>query len=342
MTEYAPGPQNVFISAFDKKAAADLLQEYSRDPKTYPFAAYGQIKHVDQRAGHYVKISVEDAIRVINEQDFDWPDGNDRPVGQPRKHEFVEYVCKRAADGFRLGDLTIQQAVFNVLASNARGTQTKMALLREVKAASVLETTGNWSGMTDTAANEGGGKWDVSGAADQFIQKTVNSVQKKILKATGGVVHPGDLMVMFNPDTAHIIAESAEIKQYIINNESAMKAWQGTELFQTWGIPPFLWGTRVLVNTAVKDTAQEGETSAKSYAIGDNAVFLHREGPVFNSANADVPTLSTITMFSHEEMTVETEHEKWHRRTLGSVVDDYVMKITSPISGYLVTDVSAN
>jgi hypothetical protein len=46
-------------------------------------------------------------------------------------------------------------------------------------------------------------------------------------------------------------------------------------------------------------------------------------------------------LFMHEEMTIETKVEIDNRRTIGRCVEDFDAQVVSPISGYLLTEVTA-
>lgn len=347
MTYIHPGAANVFIPTYGGGANAGATEqmrvEFSRNPASFKLNRYVSLRTVEDRIGYFVRLNAEDAINIPSVDNFDWPDGNDAPVGNTRKHEFVPYYCRRQADSFRLGQIAVDQAQWDIVAAHARGVTTKMMTLRTLRTLTALTTTANWpTANTGTATAVGGGKWDVSGAGDKFVQKTVQAVIEKVAKATGGVVGAKDLVLVIDPTAAHKISQSAEILQYIVNQEYAILAWQGNTVWDTYGLPPYLWGVEIVVEDAVRFSSREGKatsTTDPAYMCGTNAIFLARPGSLDSEINnaPDAPTLSTASIFMYEDMTVETFPDPENRRTTGRVTDDVAVALTAPQSGFLVT-----
>lgn len=341
MAEVYPGAYNVFTPAFARGAASDqLMVEYSRNPSKFTVNKYTQLRPVENVADYYARMNTEYATRVVSTADHVWPETNDRPRGKSRPHQFILYRTQRYAEGFTVGRLTKQMAPWDIIASHARGASTLMMTLRTINAVTELTTAGNWDGNTDTASNVGGGKWDVSSGTNKYVQKTVQAVIENVAFQTGGAVGADDLMVVISPNVAHQIAQSPEILQYIINHDAAIAAWQGTDIFNTYGLPPNLWGVQVVIEDAVRTTTRAGLTATTGYIMGNFAAFVARPGDLVGVENApEAPTLSTLSCFIQEDMTVETKDDDWQRRIEGSVVDNYVYELTAPNAGYLVSAV---
>lgn len=336
-----PGANNTYTPAFGNGAASDQLQvEYSRNPSSFALNRYARIVPVTKQAGLFAQISTEDAVRVTDTDKYIWPDGTPRPRGETRRHEFSEYACKRYSYGFTMGELAAEQADFDVIASHARGAATKAMTARSAIAGDLIDNTSN-ALSNDTAGNVGGGKWDVAGGSNaNYIKATIQSVCQTILKQTGGVVRPSDLVLVINPDVAVQAAASDEITDLINGSPAAYDMLQGSATFQMWGLPPVLYGVEVVVEDAVRVATQEGETTAYSYVIDDDAIFLARPNTLVSPVNSNTaPTMATLSIFAYEDMTVETKTDDWDRFVAGSVVDNYDIKLTNTLSGYLVTDV---
>lgn len=344
MAEVHPGATNVFTPAFAQGAASDqLVVEFSRRPDSFANNRYASLMPVSLSSGYYMRVNTDDAIRVVNPQDHVWPEGGDRPRGKTRKHEFVKYTTERYAEGFTVGSKTADQATFDIIASHARGAATTCMTLRSYNSATVLATAGNWGTSTSALTSVAGvtNKWNAAGGSNEdSIQIAIQYVTQQIHLATGGVVRPEDLVMVISPTGAQKIAQSDEIKAYVVNNESSVPYWMGTAMFQTWGLPPSVYGVEIVIEDAVRSTAREGATQARSYVIDDDAAFVCRPGSqVLPSNSAEAFNLSTLTGFFYEEMSVEMKEDEWQRRNEGSVVDDYEYQITNTASGFLLTDV---
>lgn len=347
-----PGPTSVYIPSLgDQQAASEvLLNEFSRNPSSFSINQYVQIRPVQAVSGFFARINTEDAVRVPQIQEFVWPENSDRPSGTSRRHEFVPYECERFAHNFTVGSLTASQAPWDIIASHARGDATQFMTRRTMQVYDLLGTAGNWDGNTGTTATLDTGDWTGSSASDGFIQKTVQSVTRSIHQQTGGVIKPRNVTMILSPELANAISETPEVLSYIKNYDAALRllTGAGAEFFEQWSLPPRLFGVNVLVEDAVVERAREGETSNLGYVMGDEEVFfVSREGDLEGTENApQAPTYSTVSMFAQEDMTVEMntslEEAQWNRRLRGSIVDNIDFKLTSPASGFYISDVTAS
>lgn len=338
MAESHPGATNTYVSSFAKGAASDQLQvEYSRNPESFIFNQIATIVPVDRQAGKYLKVNTEDAIRVVDEDDYLWADNQDRPAGETRRFQFLDYACDRRSVPFTLGDISVSDADFNILAVHARGAATKAMTIRSKLASDKL-----LAGLSSaTAAATGGVKWDVAGGSNvNAIQLSIQSVCETISKATGGVVGPKDIQLMVSPTGAHQMAASDEIQGLITGSPAAYGFLTNDETFNTYGLPSRLYGVNVVVEDAVRATVREGITEVNGYLIDDDAVFVSRPGGLVGAPNSNgAPSMSTLTAFMYEDMTVETEHDTWNRKTKGAVSENYDIQVTNAASGYVLTDI---
>ena len=343
MAQIYPGALNTYTPAFNAQRASDeMIVEYSRNPASFALNKYSQIRRVDERAGYFARMNTDYAVRVVTANEHAWNDSTDRPTGRNRPFEFVPYTTRRYSDGFRIGGISRDQAAWDIIASHARGSASQMMTLRSLLAVTQLTTSGNWGGNTDTAANVGGGVWTGSTAANAYIQKTFQTVIENVAKKTGGAVRASDLCCVISPETAHDMAQAPEIIQYVINQPAALQYFMSADIFQTYSLPPSLWGVQIIVEDAVRVSGREevNQKEAGSYVMGNFAAFVARPGGQQGiDNNPQAPTLSTLTCFIHEEMSVETFDDAENRRTNGYVTEDYVFELTAPASGYLVSSV---
>lgn len=335
-----PSGSNTYVPSHE--ASGGLTVGFSRNPKKFKINQWAKIVPVKKGSGYYLRITAEEAARVINADlnDFVWHDGQEAPMGNDNleSFEYVKFATQRYAYPFNLGDKAVDQADWKVLEVHGGIAAQKAMTARTIKALGVLTTTGNWGSSTDTATNLGGGKWDVSGATDKFILKAFGAASEAILKATLGVATQEDLVCIINPNVARQMAESEEIRDFIKQSPVAMAQVRGDVPSQTgqWGLPDRLYGIKIVVEDAIRVTSKKGATRAAGYCMpAATAIFATRtEGLV---GMEGIPEFSTFQLFMYEEHTVETKRDSDNRRTVGRVVDDFDAELVAPASGYLVT-----
>lgn len=336
-----PSGTNTFVPSFE--ASGQLVVGFSRNPKSFPLNRYVQVVPVTQSIGYYLNLTAEEAARVVNSNlaDFIWPDGNAAPDGNwaLESFEFKRFATTRYAYPFALGQKSVQQSQWDILAAHAAIAAQKAMTARTVAVLGVLTTAGNWGDHTDTATSLGGGKWDVGAGLTPYIKKTLNAAAQEIMKDTLGVVQPKDMVLVITPAAASKMSESPEIHDYLRENVIALDVLKGSEnVNAAWGLPPSLYGYPLVIEDAVRVTSRKNATKVAGYAMGDdNALLLSRPNGLVGVEGS--PSFSTATIFAYEEMTVESREDADNRRTLGRVVDDFDAVLTASASGYFITDI---
>ena len=346
MTAAYPSGTNTFVLSHD--ATKGMVVDFSRNPKDFAINSYLQIVPVDKVAGYYMKMTVEQAGRVQNTNlsDMEWADGNKAPEFHDGTEgfEFLAYATKRYALGFNLGDLSVDQASWDIVAQHGRITAQRAMTARTVLSVTALETSGNWDATHTSAVSSISGvtgKWDVSTTARTDIHRSLDYAADIILQDTLGAVDINDLILVISPACARAMAVTQEIVDHIKGSPDAKDQVRG-EMGRNsmFGLPDKLYGYPVVVEKTVKTTNTKGATRAVSYAKGKtNPVMIARPGGLTGVANA--PSFSTVTCFMKEEMTVETKREDDNRRTIGRIVENYAVVVTAPVSGFLFTSAVA-
>jgi len=338
MAEVAPGQANTYVPTFSE--ATGLVQvEFSRNPASFAVNQYAKLVPVSKDTGYYLKIDEEEQARVVSTSDWVWGDGNDAPEGIQQDHEFTAFRTQRHAPTFQLGQKSVQNADFEVVAAHARMAASKCMRIRSYRAATALTTTGNWvTGTTDTATNVGGGKWSAASDTNNYIQKSFNGVVEAILANTNEAVTAKDITCVMSDQTAHVITESSEYRSYFQGSPFAANFVRGAGEFDEFLLLSTFFGVGgIIVDPTSRVTNRKGGTKARSRIFDDDAVFVSRVGGQMGAEG--VPDFSTLSIFAYEDMTVETEDDTWNRRVRGRVVDDSAVVLTAPLSGYLLTDV---
>jgi len=344
-TFHGAGPSNVFVPSENYNAGASeaFRVEFSRNPASFGVNRIAQNVPVQKIAGLYVVMDADDAVNVVNAEDFVWPDGNDAPDKENYRHLFRNFACERRAYPFPLGDLTVSQASWDIVAAHGRMAATKCMTDRTLEVMTLLTTSGNWPASNTSADLDAlgvtGGSWDASATTENFIMASFHLAVEKILQSTGGVVQPGDITLTINPHRAHAMRQTAELNQYIVNNESSVPAWMQSGVFAAYGLPPQMFGVNINVDHSVRVSTRQGaSTPTRAFILGDDvAVFTSRPGGL---VGAEGPNFSTVVGFFQEDMTVENIDDRDNRRQKGRVVDNRVYRLTAPISGYLIQDVT--
>lgn len=335
-----PGVNATYVPSFEQ--SGKLISGFSRNPKKFKLPNYCKLVPVKKNTGYFLRITAEEAARVINSNlsDFVWQDGHEAPMGNDNleSFEYIKFMTQRYAYAFNLGDMAVNQADWPIMPVQSQVTAQKAMTARTIGTLSVLTTGANWGSSTDTATNLGGGKWDVSSATNKYILKTFNAVWENVLKNTLGVVEPDDLVCVINPHDARLMAESEEIRDFLKQSQYALPQVTYSDKKQTgnYGLPEHLYGVKLIVENAVRVTSKKGATKAVTYCLPNaSALFLTKtEGVVGMEGIAD---FSTAQIFIAEEMTVETLADVNNRRQVGRIVENFVSALVAPSSGYYVT-----
>lgn len=345
MVAQFPSSQNVFVK--DHAATGKLVVDFSRNPNSFAVNRYAQIVPVDKVAGYYLEMTIEEAGRILNTDlsDFEWADNADAPEDSDgtESFEFKEFRARRKKYGFRLGDRTVDQASWDIVAQHGAIKAQQAMTARTQLAITTLTTTGNYAASHTSAVTSISGvtgNWAASTTARQDIKRSMNHAANVILQDTLSVVDPADLIMVISPGLAKEMSVSQEIVDYIKQSPQAFAYVKGDLADQNrniaYGLPPQLYGYDLVVERTVKTTSRKGATKATSFVLPDATPFMvSRPGGLEGQYGS--PSFSTCTIFMKEEMTTETLHDVNNRLTRGRVVEDFAVVLTAPVSGFLFT-----
>lgn len=334
----SPGGANTFVPSLE--ATGQLRIDYSRNVDSFAHNNYAKMIPVDKQVGHYLSFTSDESARITNTalDKYVWQDGAEAPLNLVEKdHDFPTYTTRRYAYAFTLGNLSIEQAEWDVVASYSQTAASKAMTGRSAKIIAALEG-GTWTGSTATATSAGGGKWDVSGSNDRFIKKSLNAGVQNIVKKTNGVVGPKDLVLVISPDTAGQMADGGdatdgEIHSYMAQSPFALDAIGQRQQLMNYGLPSHLYGIQVVVEDTVLVSSKPNATRSDAFALTNTNAFLLSRPQGLIGTNGSTLS-STICVFSKEELTVEIHDDQLNRRVIGRVVDDFVPVLTGIASGY--------
>lgn len=341
MTAAYPSATNTFIK--DHDATNKMVIDFARNPSKFAVNQYCQIVPVKKLAGYYMKMTIEEAGRIqyTNLKNFSWADGSEAPSGDDglESFEFQQYLAKRYAYPFRLGDLTVDQASWNIVASHSSIKTRQAMTARTQKAITALTTSANYDAthyIDVTGLSGNSGNWAQSTTARQDIKRTLNAAAEIILDDTLAAIDLDDLIVVISSALAADLAQSQEIADYIKGSPDATAQIRGELPGRNtmYGIPDKLYGFPIVVEKTRKVTTKKGATQSRSQILAKATPFMcARPGGLVGVA--DAPNFSTCVIFAQEEMTVETIRDNPNRRTMGRVVDTFDVQIVAPASGVL-------
>lgn len=347
-TPVLPGGNNTYVRTHE--ASGKLVVGFSRNVKDFALNKYIQLKDVPKTSGFYLRITTEEAGRILDSdlQDFAWPDGADRPQNNDGTELFAyhDFRTERYDFNYKIGRLAAEQADWGISESHQQIKAQQAMTARTAAVHAALNTAGNWESdhtidVTTIPGNTGA--WDVDTTTRGDLQRSLNYASEIIMKSTLSVVKKKDLVLVLNPNTAHAIAETQMLKDQLKQSPYALNQVEiGNTQFDQYGLPDKLFGYNVVVEDSVKVTSRRGASSAtREFVMPDaTAYLLARPGGLVAPPGAG-PSFSTCTLFLKEDMSVEEFDDPKHRRIEGHVVDDHDPVVTASASGFRFTAVTS-
>ncbi len=329
---------------------------FSRNAKQFHLPKYVQYVETPASIAYYLKITSQDAARVINTQDFEWPDGQpDRSSDSgTESFNFVPFTTMRKSYKFRLGDKSVKQAVWPIVEQHSQNKAAQCMTARTIRMLATATNPANWQQSgdpnslmhdhTNTATAISGGLLDAGSSTNPHLKTALGAIANLINMDTLGVVDsdPEKFFVIINPTTAAKIAASPEIHDYIKGSYFAQsEIEEGQSPNGKYGLPSSLYGYRIIVENCVRTTSRVGGALTRTYAMPDQTLLVASRVGEMEGIYA-APSFSTLSMFWwQDEMTVEAKRDEWDRLTYGRVVEDTYEAVTCTASGYLVTAATA-
>jgi hypothetical protein len=340
-TPVYPGGSNTYIP--NHRATNNLVIGFSRNPKQFPLNSYVQLKPVEQDQGKYLRITTEEAGRILDSDlsEFVWADGADRPQNNDGTELFAydDYRTKRYNFGYKLGYKAKNQADWAIGKTHQQIKAQQAMTGRTVRVHSILAANSSWEtghrkDVTTIAGNTG--TWQASTTARQDIKRSLNYAAETILKSTLSVVRKEDLKLVLDPQGAHRISECQEIVDHIKGSPEAYSQVKGgSGRWSQWGLPDSIYGFEVTVEDSTKVTSRRGAaTRAADFVMPAGSAYLLARPGGLVAPDGEGPNFSTICLFVYEEMTVQEFDDEKNRRLEGHVVDDYVPVQTASVSGF--------
>jgi len=342
--QYYPGGSNTYIPVWE---ATGLIIKYTKTPQYFRINRYVKDMKVPKDQGYYLTLSGDDPYRVLNVNDYLWEDSTDAPGGRQERQGFgfQPYRTARYCFPFSLGQKSVDQAEWPIVAEHAAMAAAKAMTVRTMLMEQIAVTTGNWTGTWGTNFGAVSASWSASTTTLNTIQKDINTAMIAIEQATGGIVSDEEaLHITLNPTLGRGISVSGEYKTYIQGSPDALAAiTDQRNPNRKYGLAPFLYGLGLVVeNSIVVTTPKSGNvpsppSQSRSYIWPTANVMISSKPSGLTASDTQTLDFSTFAMRFYEQMTTEQKSDPDNRRTVGRVVEDYVVTLQAPQTGYLFT-----
>lgn len=337
ITPQYPSGYNTYVP--NTQATNNLIIDFARNVDDFKLNQYTQIIKVDTNVGLFTRMTNEVCSRFQNANESVWTDAEDRPLGAQNLESFANETYRTIRRNFSvtLGDLSTSQASWNMTAQYQKILGTQAMTARTAAVIEELTKTSNYDNSHVVDVTTSYGAWDTSTTSTGFIKQTIYETSNQILRDTLGCVRPEDLMLVVSAEGAAELMQSQEIVDYIKGTPDSWKATQGTLApGGTYGLPPTLYGIRVIVEDSVRVSSSKGGSRVTSWLWPKTTgVICARPGSLTAMQG---PNFSTAVVFAKEEMTAESFADQRNRRTILSVTEDYCAQVIAPVSGVVLTN----
>lgn len=363
MTVRAMGPFNGTLPV-----PTDMLIGFIRDPKTFAYLQYAQLVPAPEIVFMFAKIDPDDAIRVVDLDEFGWAYDDYRPTGkafQPRV-EWIESRTQRFDFPYTIGEATLRvwrkngidpKMIYDTMRSQHaalhRGSRVVAALAAGLTGAST-SSLATLLGTADLYLDDSLGTATLaSGNADprfQVIKKAFNRIKRRIHLATNGAVGRRDLCAVMPPVVAQALSESGEMFEALKQSQYSKELVDLPESsnVQDWNLPPTYAGfrlvvedtPRVFINQKADGTVADVTVAAeKDYILNTDTIYFTSR-PAGLDGGYGKQNFSTCQVYHFNgEGRVEAFTEPKHELVEGHVVLEDKVLVPAPASGFALTDV---
>jgi hypothetical protein len=170
------------------------------------------------------------------------------------------YVAKAHSLGEWIDDKDRAAAPFNLRENTVQDLIDAMTLDWEVEVKTAFTTTGNYASSSFYTTLTGSDQFNSGTGPD--IEKLIDDAAKVIRDGCGSV--PNTLVIPW--EVALVMKRMSQIQEQRKNV---------TDLTQVAGLPPQLWGYKVLVAGAQYDSAKDGQTKSFASVWSDSMILMY-------------------------------------------------------------------
>ena len=344
-----PSGSNTFSISWE---STGMIVSATRDRDKFKLPRYIQYVPTKQRVFRYLKLDLDEPARVVNSHEFLWAPGQGAPSGEENlgAFQYVDAATKKYAYAWTLPDEAVDQAEWDLEASQTGIIAQKAMTNRTMLTAELAQTSSNWPSTNTASANtlnEGAGKFDTAsadpGSANYLaIKKALTKAAETIVLQTNGTMRWNDVNFVGNPELARKMGNTSEVYQYTKGSPDAFSRQQGDDKYVSeYGLPAKYASINIEIEDAVKVTTRPnitsglgtGATKAWVWAAA-SPVMLSRKGGVQGKFGGGA--LSTVQLYYYREMETYTKDDRDNERKQARIVDDFVVTLPFGQSGFLI------
>jgi hypothetical protein len=342
-----PSSTNVVVPNLE--ATNRLIVDFARNLNEFPVLRYTQIVPVKTITGLYLRMTVEEAGRILNTDlaEFVWPDGQNAPTGldSTESFQFETYRAERYSFTAAIGERTQEAAQWDIVNQHANiKARQAMTARTQMAAAKIFDTNLYPSSHVIDVNATFGAKWNQATTSNLVIRKSLNAAVQKVIDDTLGAVRAKDLVLLMGDAVARAVAESQEFADYLKGSPDALGALRyqfkdDSTLPNAFGLPKRLYGLDVVVDDTRKVTSKKkaAQPTIQPVLPSNMAAVISRVGAL--EAVYSPVAFSTCMFFIKDEMKVETVFDQINKRHLVRVIEDYDCQLAAPATGVLLTNV---
>lgn len=351
MPKVLPGAYNVFVP--NARSSGNLFVDFSRNINDFACLRYCQPVPVQQAVGLWYQMGLDQRARVTDDDaaKYLWADGTPRPRDQSNDEYFEEksFRCERRSYSSVIGKMTSEQAAWDEIDRRSRMlAQQAMTIRTNSIISKMIDSTQYPANHVADLSVDGTipgvvGNWAESTTARMAIRRSLNHIKNTITLATRAAVNSDDLVLVMSPDTAEQVAVSQEIVEMIKESIVGLHYLKASENFpkDSYGLPPRLYNTEVIIEKTVKVTSQRGLlTQTAEYVMPAGTVLVaHKPNSLEGVEGGRSFSTCSIHIYRDDDLTVETDDVRWDRLTNVAVTDNFDVNMTAPITGFLLENV---
>lgn len=303
----------------------------------------------------FIAEAVSPRLPVVHESDtyYVWQQGDffgvevsdltaDRT--EPREIDFAAtteaYLCQRRELAWTISDRERKNAdnQLNLETNKQNGVLGRLQLLREMRVEALLRDSGvttvvageNIVGELDASVDVNASqKWDAVTTDYQDVLTDVVIGRQGIRRATG--LAPNVIVIPAQ------VAEGLHKSLFFSNSNGPQAIYTGAPssepMFAEYPLlPPVLWGMRVLVPGAIKNTAKENQTAVYTDIWGEQVTLLYvSPGPAMENPSVAY----TFTSEARQTRSWRDDIRRLDGFAVGETIDE---KVTAPFAAWSIED----
>lgn len=356
--QYTSGTNPYIPSYSDGTVRAQLIVDYSRNPKAFIVNKLVTISPVKKTSGYWLRFDQSVLSRVNSLEESVWHDGQEFPMGPHNKQKFtnIHYETTRYGEPYPVGYNERDQAAWDVDKQAQRVLGQRLMTRRALGFKNIATNANNYlasnTGTVETFASLGAGNnWSDATAAAPFVLQTINEVERRTLLTTNGVITRESMVMLMAPTVAYNLSKTQEVHQYLGNSPVALAVLRGEAegTNKPYQIPDLIYGIRTVVdptiqNTAARDVTPNLQPTTPGYAFmqpSNSVIFLSRPGDVPENVGDFATAFSSIHLFVYEpdEFVIRSHDEPHNNRLVHQAYDHWDIRIVAHETMYLLTSV---